>query len=85
MSRQLENWVRLMNELRDRYGSDDPIVSQWQSELDGREAFEFRYPSGLSPTKLVRAGGRSRFGTRARRLIHTDRRGLGTAAALHAS
>jgi len=45
MSRQLQNCERLLNELKDRLGEDDPLVAQWQDELAARDAFEFRYPS----------------------------------------
>lgn len=45
MSRQLQNCERLLNELKDRFGEEDPIVTQLQDELAARDAFEFRYPS----------------------------------------
>lgn len=45
MSRQLQDCERMFNELKDRLGEDDPLVSQWQDELAVRDAFEFRYPS----------------------------------------
>ena len=54
MSRQLQNCERMFNELKDRLGENDPIVSQWQDELAVRDAIEFRYPS-----KWPRTGAKS--------------------------
>ncbi len=45
MSRQLQASERMFNELKDRLGESDPLVSQWQDELAMRDSFEFRYPS----------------------------------------
>ena len=45
MSRQLQHCERMFNELKDRLGEEDPLISQWQDELAVRDAFEFRYPS----------------------------------------
>jgi hypothetical protein len=77
MSRHLENWVRTLNELRDRYGPHDPIVSQWQSDLETREAFEFRFPARLMPVNTNPLGRkmRERFSNRSRKLVVTERRG----------
>jgi hypothetical protein len=47
MSRQLDHASRIFHEMKDRYGEGDPLVSQWRSELDVREAFEFQYPAKL--------------------------------------
>ncbi len=48
MSRKLDNLSRVFNELKDRYGEADPVVAELRSELDAREAFEFRYPANFS-------------------------------------
>jgi hypothetical protein len=58
MSRQLQDCERMLNELRDRLGEDDPLVSQWQDELAVRDAFEFRYPSKW-PRKNASSSSRS--------------------------
>jgi hypothetical protein len=54
MSRQMEERSRILDEMKDRYGEDDPMVSQWMDYLETSASFEFLYPS-LSP-------GRHRFG-----------------------
>ena len=83
MSRHLENWERTLNELRDRYGSQDPIVVQWQSDLEVREAFEFQFPVRLLPAKSSAPAHKMRelLGNRSRKLVSTERRG-GAAAHL---
>ena len=48
MSRRLDHLSRVFNELKDRYGEADPVVAELQSELDAREALEFRYPTNFS-------------------------------------
>lgn len=56
MTRHLQDCERIFNELKDRLGEDDPLVSQWQDELAAREAFEFRYPSKW-PRSVARLSG----------------------------
>jgi len=48
MSRKLDNLIRVLNELKDRYGEADPVVSQLQCELDAQIASELRYPANPS-------------------------------------
>jgi hypothetical protein len=40
MSRQLENLKRVFEKLQSRYGVGDPIVSQFQQEVESRESVE---------------------------------------------
>ncbi len=49
MSRQFDELMRCFNEFKDRFGEDDPLVSQWRTELDTRETVEFK----SSDTALV--------------------------------
>lgn len=49
MSRQFDEFMRRFNEFKDRFGDDDPIVSEWRNEIDMREACEFK----CSETSLV--------------------------------
>jgi hypothetical protein len=54
MSRQMEERSRILREMKDRYGEDDPMVSQWTDYLETSASFEFLYPS--------RSPGHHRFG-----------------------
>lgn len=49
MSRRLEEYRRVLGEMRDRFGEDDPMVSRWMDELEAKSSLEFRYPSRLKP------------------------------------
>lgn len=42
MSRQFDELMRRFNEFKDRFGEDDPIVSEWRNEIDMREACEVK-------------------------------------------
>jgi len=50
MSRQMEERIRILDEMKDRYGEDDPMVSQWMDYLETSASFEFLYPT-LSPAR----------------------------------
>lgn len=44
MSRQLENLKRVFGKLQSRYGSEDPLVSQFAQEVQSRESAESDFP-----------------------------------------
>ena len=56
MSRRLEECRRVLNEMRDRFGEDDPMVSRWMDELETKSSLEFRYPGKLR-SRLARELG----------------------------
>ncbi len=64
MSRQFDDSMRRFNEFKDRFGEDDPLVSQWRTELDMRRAFESQYPARLAPSQGegLAAGDATRVG-----------------------
>ena len=43
MSRQLENLKRVFGKLKNRYGADDEIVSQFKREVESLESAESGY------------------------------------------
>ncbi|OGB33142.1 MAG: hypothetical protein A3F78_12450 [Burkholderiales bacterium RIFCSPLOWO2_12_FULL_61_40] len=54
MSRQFNELIRRFNEFKDRFGEDDPLVSQWRTEIDMREALEFNASdTALAPDRSV--------------------------------
>lgn len=54
MSRQFDELIRRFNEFKDRFGEDDPLVSQWRTEIDMREALELHSSeTSLVPEKSV--------------------------------
>jgi hypothetical protein len=44
MSRQMEERSRILDEMKNRYGEDDPMVSEWMDYLEARASFDFLYP-----------------------------------------
>lgn len=57
MSRQFDELMRRFNEFKDRFGEDDPIVSEWRNEIDVREAFEVN--SSAASLVLEKSAGRA--------------------------
>jgi hypothetical protein len=45
MSRQREERSRVLAEMKDRFGENDPMVSQWMGELQNHVSFEATYPA----------------------------------------
>ena len=58
MSRRLEECRRVLDEMRDRFGEDDPMVSRWMDELETKSSLEFRYPGRLRPRLAQELGMR---------------------------
>jgi hypothetical protein len=61
MSRQREERSRVLAEMKDRFGENDPMVSQWMGELQNHVPFEAIYPAERrSHPRTVRPTGSAR-------------------------
>jgi hypothetical protein len=53
MTRRLDERDRVLNELIDRLGSEDPLVAEWSKEREILESSELSAPGKLHPTRRV--------------------------------
>lgn len=51
MTRQMDERARILNEMIDRLGTEDPLIAQWTNEHDVLASFEFRYPNKLQSAR----------------------------------
>jgi hypothetical protein len=54
MSRQQDERQRILEEMRDRFGSEDPMVSQWGDDVQSLEHIDLHYPTHFPPWRSVK-------------------------------